>query len=61
MVKALVFGTKDLCVRIAPWSHALLFFFFFFFFNFFLFFFFFFFFFFLFFVLYFCIHDGEEM
>lgn len=22
MVKALVFGTKDLCVRIAPWSTA---------------------------------------
>lgn len=26
MVKALVFGTKDLCVRIAPWSlHSFLF------------------------------------
>ena len=26
MVKALVFGTKDLCVRIAPWWHLPLFF-----------------------------------
>ncbi len=24
MVKALVFGTKDLCVRIAPWSRIIL-------------------------------------